>query len=474
MDKWKIGKWKIGKWSLDKLNLESFRKWIIPGLLVLVLAAVGTWGYREYYDRQRLQNRAESQYQLSFHELSWHVDMISGQLAQLIVASSKEQNVLGLATVWRQVFAAQANIGGLPLAFVPLSKTEKFLFDAGEVSFALLSRVTQSNAGLADQDAEIIAELYDRAKLLKNELASMGAQILNRQLSWTQVEMAALQFNGELEDNTIINGFQLMEKKMEEYPEINLGDDFAQVKPDVKKVEGNMEISPGKAIEIARNWWFGQEDKHTGKLTYEGVGDVPTYGIEFEPQSQETVPVYVDISKLDGTIIWAMRPKDSIGANIDLSNGERRGLAFLQAHGFNNMVLVKVEQQDTMGVYTFVPRQGEVLLYPDQVKVQVALDNGEITGYEGTPYYMFHKDRALPVASLSEVQLRKQISPNLNVELIRPALISNYWGKEILAWEVRGSYEEEKFVLFYNAITGSEEEISRITPTQKFEFDVTA
>ncbi len=466
----------MARFNLDKLKFDRYRKWIIPGLLVVALAAVGIWGYREYYDRQKLQNRAESQYQLSFHELSWHVEMISGQLAQLIVSSSREQNVLGLATVWRQVFAAQANIGGLPLAFVPLSKTEKFLADTGEVSFALLSRVTQSKEGLADQDVKIIAELYDRAKVLKNELGGMAAQILNRQLSWTQVEVAASQSNAELEDNTIVDGFQLMEKKMEEYPEIDLGGDFTQVKHDVKKVDGDTEVSPERAIEIAQKWWFGEQDKHTGNLAYEGVGDVPTYGLEFAPLSgeAENTPVYIDVSKLDGTILWAMRPKTITGANIDLSDGERRGLAFLQARGFNDMVLVKVEQQDTMGVYTFVPRQNEVLLYPDQVKVQVALDNGEVTGYEGTPFYMFHKDRALPLAALSEAQLKKQISPNLKVELIRPALISNYWGKEILVWEVRGSYAEEKFVLFYNAITGSEEEISRITPAQKFEFTVSA
>jgi len=451
---------------------NKYRGWLLPGLLGLALVAVSIWGYGEYYDRQKLQNRAESQYQLSFHELSWHVDAISGQLAQLLISSSREQNVLGLATVWRQVFAAQADIGGLPLAFVPLSKTEKFLSDSGEVSYALLSRVTQSSGGLVDEEVEVLSELYDRSRVLKKELAGMAAQVLNRQLSWTQVEVAALEANGELEDNTIVNGFQLMENKMGEYPELNLGDDFAQVQPEAKKVDGGRQISPEQAIEIARNWWFGRGDRHSGALVYEGVGDVPAYGLEFAAASGESFPVYVDVSKGDGTVLWAMNPKTVAGEKVDLSEGERKALAFLEAHGFADVAPVKVEQQDSMGVYTFVPRQGDVLLYPDQIKVRVALDNGEITGYEGTPFYMFHKERSLPPASLSEAQLKKQINPNLQVELIRLALICNYWGKEVLVWEVRGSYKDEKFVLFYNAVTGSEEEITRITPELKFSFDV--
>ena len=453
------------------VKIRDWRYWILPAFLVLALLGVGYWGYDEYRARQSLQNRAESQYQKDFYELTWHVDEIAGQLARLMVSASREQNVLGLATLWRQIFAAQANIGGLPLAYVPLSKTEKFLSDTGEAAFALLNRTTQSEEGLTDKDVQVLEKLYGRAKVLKEDLAQLAAKILDRELSWTQVEVAAKQAGGELEDNTIVDGFELMEQKMEEYPEINVDEEFAQVRPDTKVVRSNQKISLEKAKEIARNWWFQPGDRHTANLTYEGVGDIPTYGLEFPPLEGES-PVYIDISKLDGSVVWAMKPKTVVQIDIDLSEGERSAKSFLESHGFNNMVAVKVEQEGNTGVYTFVPRQGEVLLYPDQVKVQVAQDNGEVIGFEGTPYYMFHRKRELPAPEISEAGLRKMLSPRLKVELIRQALITNYWGKEILAWEVRGSFGEEKFAIFYNAETGSEEDIVRITPPPKFEFSV--
>lgn len=447
--------------------------WLIMAVLVVAVAGSGFWGYREYQARQSLQNRAESQYQKSFHELAWHMDMVSGQLAQLLVSSSREQSVLGLATVWRQVFAAQANIGGLPLAYVPLSKTEKLLSDTGEVAFGLLSRVTQSQEGLTEKDNSVIEELYNRSRTLRDELDSLSAKILNQELSWTQAEVAARETNTKVEDNTILDGFQLMERKMEEYPEINLGEDFTQVQPDVKKVRGNQEISLERAKEIAAKWWFAAGKAPEANLSYEGIGDIPTFGLEFPP-AQEGIPtVFIDVSKLDGTVIWALEQKDVGQMTLDLSEGERKAQAFLEAHDMGPMTVIKVEQEDNAGVYTFVPRQGEVLLYPDQVKIQVALDNGEVTGYEGTPYYMYHQVRNLPAPVISEEQLKKQISDYLQVELIRPALIANYWGKEILTWEVRGSYQNEKFVIFYNAQTGSEEDITRITPLPKYDFTVT-
>ena len=39
----------------------------------------------------------------------------------------------------------------------------------------------------------------------------------------------------------------------------------------------------------------------------------------------------------------------------------------------------------------FVPVKGGVRIYPDLVKVSVALDNGEIVGFEAMGYLMAHQ-----------------------------------------------------------------------------------
>lgn len=437
--------------------------------LAVALAGTGFWGYTEYRDRQALQNRAESQYQKAFHELAWHVDTITGQLAQLLVSSSREQNIIGLATLWRQAFAAQADLGSLPLGLVPLSKTEKLLSDTTDVTYAFLNRTAKGTEPLSAEEEKLIEDLYVRSKGLREDLAKLSAQVIDQQLSWTQVEVAANHKNQNLEDNTIVNGFQLAEKKLEEYPEIDLGEDFANTRPDTKVIRGSQQITLERAQEIAHRWWYPPNDQHKSTMSYEGIGDVPTYGLEFAPQQGESSPVYIDVSKLDGTILWAMKPRDITTASLDISSGERKCREFLARRGFPEMALIKVEQEDNTGVYTFVASQGGVLLYPDQVKVQVALDDGEVIGYEGTPYYMYHKPRDIPAPELREEDIRKQISPFFNVELIRPAWIANPWGKEILTWEVRGSFQEEKFVIFYNANNGSEEVITRVTPPPKFQ-----
>ncbi|HHY06678.1 MAG TPA: germination protein YpeB [Clostridia bacterium] len=451
---------------------RSWKKWLLPGILVIALVGSLIWGYQEKQIRQKLQNRAEGQYQKAFHELTWHLDNISGQLAQILISSSREQAVLSLATLWRQAFAAQANIGSLPLALVPLSQTENFLNNTSTVANVLLSRAAQAEEGLSEDSIKTVEALYERSQALAADLNKLGAKILNHELSWTEVETAAYASNRNLEDNTIVDGFKLVEKRLAEYPEINLAGDFAPVEPETKKIRGTTEISVQEAEKKALQWWYPQPGKHEAQSTYEGVGDVPTYGIEIPPLTEKEGPVYIDVSKIDGAIVWAMEARPVEISKLTLGEGEKKAQKFLKKHDLFNFVAVKSQKEDNTGVYTFVPRQGEVLLYPDQVKLQVALDNGDVLGFEGTPYYMFHRTRDLPVPKLTRDNLRSIISPRLKVELIRPALIVNTWGQEVLTWEVRGAFTQEKFAVFYNAQTGSEEAIIRITPPPEFTFTV--
>lgn len=445
-------------------------RWLIPAILILILISSLIGGYREKQLRQKLQNRAEGQYQKAFHELTWHLDEITGQLAQNLISTSPEQKIMSLAALWRQAFAAQANIGGLPLALVPLSQTENFLNNVSTAAAVFLSQVAEQDQAQEAERVKTIEVLYERARALAADLNQLGAKILREELSWTAVEMEAYAADEKLEDNTIVNGFRLLEKNMAEYPEINLASDFAQFVPD-KVIESEREISLPEAEKKAVEAWFLKGNNKEAKVIYEGVGDVPTFGVEItSPEDNDLV--YVDVSKIDGTMIWGMQVKEITQSKLTLKEGEEIALRFLKVRDFPPFEVVKAQKEDHTGVYTLVPRQNKVLLYPDQVKIQVALDEGTVIGFEGTPYYLFHKKRDFPEVQLQPQAIKELLNPRLKVELIQLALIIDASGKEVLTWEVRGSFAEEKFAVFFDAQTGREIIITRITPPAEFTFGV--
>ena len=69
---------------------------------------------------------------------------------------------------------------------------------------------------------------------------------------------------------------------------------------------------------------------------------------------------------------------------------------------------------------------------------------GKLSVLKLPPYYMFHRTREIPAAEISPERLHSFISERLKVEKVRPRSNRNTWGKEVLTWEVRGSFDEEK------------------------------
>ena len=107
-------------------------------------------------------------------------------------------------------------------------------------------------------------------------------------------------------------------------------------------------------------------------------------------------------------------------------------------------------------------RSDGVLIYPDLLKVKVALDNGEIVGFDAYQYLMSHRKRDIPKPKLTEEEARKKVSPRIKVERVKLAIIPMPGNKEQLCYEFKGKYNNFDYFVYINAEDGSEENILRI------------
>ena len=83
--------------------------------------------------------------------------------------------------------------------------------------------------------------------------------------------------------------------------------------------------------------------------------------------------------------------------------------------------------------------QDNVVIYPDLIKVKVALDNGEVLGMEATNYYNSHKDkREIAKAKISKEDALKSVNPKLEISSVDMAIIPTEWGTENYCYEIKG------------------------------------
>lgn len=104
-------------------------------------------------------------------------------------------------------------------------------------------------------------------------------------------------------------------------------------------------------------------------------------------------------------------------------------------------------------------------MYPDLIKLKIALDNGEILGMETTGYLNSHEQRNLPQVKISKEQAKTTLNKNLQIESEGLAVIPTEYQTEILCWEFKGKVENTEFLVYINAQNGREEDILVIQDT---------
>ena len=111
--------------------------------------------------------------------------------------------------------------------------------------------------------------------------------------------------------------------------------------------------------------------------------------------------------------------------------------------------------------------QNNVIIYPDLIKVKVALDNGEILGIETTGYLNNNEKRNLSNSNIiSKEKAKENINKNIKIEGERLAVIPTEFKTEIFCWELRGKVNDRDFLIYVNVKTGKIENILVITDTE--------
>ena len=111
---------------------------------------------------------------------------------------------------------------------------------------------------------------------------------------------------------------------------------------------------------------------------------------------------------------------------------------FLEEKGFKNMKKTYFTKRDGIETINFAYEQDNVIVYPDLIKVKIALDNGEILGIETTGYLNSHTQRTMSQIKVSKEEAKAKINKNLQIENERLAIIPTEFQTEIMCWEFKG------------------------------------
>ena len=432
---------------------------IIVGLLIVVAIL----GFILYKKQREYRQASENSYNAAFFELVDYVQNVETYLAKSLISSTPEHGAETLTNLWREANLAQAYLSRLPIESQELENTEKFLNQVSDYSYSL-SRKNIYNESLSDEDFNNLKELHTYSQELENTLNQLSDDLNTGRFSWGELtEKGTVAFAQQV-DNISKESFSNLEENFHEYSGLIYDGAFSEhlTNAEPKGLTGD-DIDEDQAKEIAENFIGIENIKETSNLGYFENATISNYGFSIKKNNDETVNI--SISKKGGHVISMNANRDVNTESITQEQADEKGKQYLESKGFSNMKETYYLKQDGIVTINYAYNQDNVVMYPDLIKVKVALDNGEILGLESTGYLNNHQKRDISNVKITKEEAKKNLNKNLEITSEGMAVIPTEWKTEILCYEFKGKVDEREFLVYINAENGKEEDILVITNT---------
>ena len=441
-------------------NIKKYSSFILVGMLVIAIITLFVLLFKE---KKLYGLEIENKYNMAFYQLVDNVQDVEIYLAKSMISNSPESGAEALTYIWKEANLAQTYLSMLPISSAEIEKTAKFLNQVSEYSYTL-SRKTINGEQLTQNDLDNLEKLHNYSLDLKNNLNQIASDINSNKISWIKTSNSNQLGN---EENYLTNNqFSSVEENFHEYAGLIYDGAFSEhmTNPEHKGLAGD-NIDETKARDIASKIIGDDKIKN---ITYGGLtnnGSVESYDYCIECKNQSIW--WVSITKIGGHILYINSNREIKSLNINDDDAARAAEEFLNNNGFYNMkktYFIRNNGIETINyAYEEKNENGEnIIVYPDLIKVKVALDNGEILGMESTGYLNSHTDRDVTNIKVTKEEAIASINNKVNIESVRLAIIPTEFNSEKTCWEIKGKVTERDFLVYVNVENGKEEDILMI------------
>ena len=448
-------------------KLEDWKNRLKKGhmlsVICVLLIIVAILGIILYQKQREYRQASENSYNMAFYELVDYVQNVETYLAKSLISSTPEHGAETLTHLWREANLAQAYLSRLPIESQELENTEKFLNQVSDYSYTL-SRKNIYNENLTSDDLNNLKELHTYSLDLENTLNQLSEDLNSGRFQWGELTKKGTVAFAQQVDNISKESFSNLEENFHEYSGLIYDGAFSEhlISNEPKGLTGE-DIDEDKAKQVAEEFIGKNNIKEISNLGLSENATIPVYDFSVTNNSDQTINLAV--SKKGGHIVYMNSNREVQTEIISQEEANNKGKEFLESKGFSNMQETYYLKQEGIVTINYAYSQEGVIMYPDLIKVKVALDNGEVLGIETTGYLNNHTTRDISNVKITKEEAKKDLNKDLEIISEKMAVIPTEWKTEILCYEFKGKVEDKEFLVYINAENGREEDILIITNT---------
>lgn len=334
----------------------------------------------------------------------------------------------------------QRSLAMLPLSHAATQRAVKFANQLSDYAQTLLSSPSYSPQDLK-QLGSLISACEQSAAALYAARDALARQAVSGEHSFYPAAEAPQEYDTSVSYPTLIYDGPFSDARETGAP----------------KALGPMEITREEAHRIALDF-VGTDRVLSVSQGADMGGSIPCYGVTLQLKD---ITLEAAVSRQGGKVLWLASDTADFSQEKSVEECREAALSFLALHGYENMQPTYFQVYQGVAVLSFAAAQGQTLLYPDLVKVQLRMDTAQVVGIEAKNYLMNHTPRGVLSPSISLEEAQGAVSSRLRIEESRLCLIPSN-GKEILCYEFKGTFNGHTYLAYINAENGKQEELLKI------------
>lgn len=426
--------------------------------IITILLAISTYQKQKSYETFTQNN-----YNMSFYEVVNHMQDVQNYLAKSLISKSSENGAETLTNVWREANLTQSYLSMLPLESQELENTQKFLNQVGDYSYSL-SRKNIKKEELTEDDLHNLEELHNYSVELSNTLNQLSEDLNTGRISWRDLTTDKTSPFAQQVSNISQESFSNLQESFKEYSGLIYDGAYSEhLANGQKKAVTGTEINEDEAEHKVKEFLGEDKIKEISRLGLSENSNIPGYN--FYVKDTDDHNINFAISQTGGHVISMNSDRKVEVETITQEEANEIGKNFLMQREIENMQETYFLKQEGIVTINYAYNQNGVIMYPDLIKVKIALDNGEILGMETTGYLNSHYTRDTSNVKISNEEAKKKLNKNIEILSEGLAVIPTEWQTEILCYEFKGKIKDTEFLVYINAENGNEEDILIITNT---------
>lgn len=419
-----------------KIRLTSF---ILATLTVLSIMDI-----KYYIEKNKVTQTLGYVYTRSVEDLANNVDNIKNDLNKGMYCADNEMLSKLANNIQTHAQSAKSNLAQLPVTELNLENTYKFLSQVGDYSLSLSEKCADGSE-LSEDEYSNLKSLYEYSSELSNNMWALEQELQLGMVDFSEIKA------DDTENVTVDSGFKDFEDSFEQYPTLIYDGPFSDhiLTREPQLIKGKEMITEDEALNKAKGIC------RSDALTYNGAegGKMSSYTFT---DGYNTVAITTN----GGYVSYLLRDR-SVGS-ISMSTDDAISIAtdFIKHCGYDEVKMTYYEIVYNTCTMNFAAVQDGVTVYTDLIKVSVAMDSGEILGFDARGYITNHTQRAFSEEKISADEAQKNLSPLLNVKSVSSAVIPTDGENDAYCYEFYCTNEASENILVYvNKQSGKEEQI---------------